>query len=222
MLFCAYRGRDFLIVWFSAVHLKVVAPIMFLHEQWGFNTSESEAQTMAAKRKIIGAGKYLQLVNDNGWEYAERKGPSGIVAIIAVTRAGNVLLTEQYRPPIGKNVIELPAGLAGDTSEFQGESLEIAARRELLEETGYEARGMKELVGGPISAGFGTEILTFFRATGLKRMNDGGGDESEDIVVHEIPLAKTERWLLSREDNTTTIDPKVFVGLYFARKYSRS
>lgn len=184
--------------------------------------SESETLTMAAKRKIIGAGKYLRLVSENGWEYAERKGPSGIVVVIAVTRSGNVLLTEQFRPPIGKRVIELPAGLAGDTSEFSGESLEIAARRELLEETGYEGKGMKQLVGGPISAGFGTEILTFFRATGLKKVNDGGGDHTEEILVHEVPLAKIERWLLSREDESTTIDPKIFVGLYFAHKYSRS
>lgn len=170
-----------------------------------------------ARKKIIGQGKYLKLVNDNGWEYAERNRVSGIVAIAAVNRAGKVLLTEQYRPPIQKRVIELPAGLAGDTDDFDGETLETAARRELLEETGYEARGMKRLCGGPISAGFGTEILTFFRATGLKKVEEGGGDDSEDIVIHEVPLRTVKSWLLKQETETTTIDPKVFTGLYFLK-----
>ena len=170
-----------------------------------------------ARKKIIGQGKYLKLVNDNGWEYAERNKVSGIVAIIALTRTGKVLLTEQYRPPVKKRVIELPAGLAGDIEQFDGESLETAARRELLEETGYEARGMKRLCGGPISAGFGTEILTFFRATGLKKVDQGGGDDSEEIVVHEVPLKTVKSWLLKQESETTTIDPKVFTGLYFLK-----
>jgi ADP-ribose pyrophosphatase len=76
---------------------------------------------------------------------------------------------------------------------------------------------MKRLCGGPVSAGFGTEILTFFRATGLKKVADGGGDHSEDITIHEIPLKNVKRWLLSREDEQTAIDPKVFTGLYFLK-----
>ena len=168
-------------------------------------------------KNVIAQGRFLKLIEENGWEYAERTRVSGIVAIIAVTRTGNVLLTEQYRPPVKKRVIELPAGLAGDTRQFDGESLETAARRELLEETGYQAKGMKRLCGGPISAGFGTEILTFFRASGLKKVTEGGGDESEDITIHEVPLNNVKRWLLSREEGETAIDPKVFTGLYFLK-----
>ena len=56
------------------------------------------------------AEELVKLVEENGWEYAERTRVSGIVAIVAVTRKGDVLLTEQYRPPVKKNVIELPAG----------------------------------------------------------------------------------------------------------------
>lgn len=180
------------------------------------NQKRRSAKT-TSKKNVIAQGRFLKLIEENGWEYAERTRVSGIVAIIAVTRAGNVVLTEQYRPPVKKRVIELPAGLAGDTSEFDGETLETAARRELLEETGYEAKGMKRLCAGPISAGFGTEILTFFRATGLKKVENGGGDDSEDIVIHEVPLKNVKRWLLSQEDETTAIDPKVFTGLYFLK-----
>ncbi len=171
----------------------------------------------AARPRRLKRGRHLSLFSIGGWEYAERNAPSGIVAIVAVTPEGKLLLTEQYRPPVRARVIELPAGLAGDTAEFDGESLAKAARRELLEETGYVCRGMKRLVGGPISAGFGTEILTFFRATGLKRVADGGGDASEEIVVHEVPVARVESWLRSREREGILIDPKLFVGMYYVR-----
>jgi len=169
------------------------------------------------KQNVIGQGRYLKLIEENGWEYAERNKVSGIVAIIAVTKEKKVLLTEQFRHPVKKRVIELPAGLAGDTVDFDGETLETAARRELLEETGYKSRGMKRLCAGPISAGFGTEILTFFHATGLKKVEDGGGDDSEDIIVHEVPLRTVKSWLLKQESKTVCIDPKVFTGLYFVK-----
>lgn len=177
------------------------------------------AKKIAARRskrpELLKRGRHLSLYSTGGWEYAERNTPSGIVAIAALTAEKKVLLTEQFRPPVGARVIELPAGLAGDTAAFDGESLEVAARRELLEETGYTCRRMQQLVGGPISAGFGTEILTFFKATGLKKVEDGGGDESENIVVHEVPLSRLERWLKAREKEGVLIDPKIFTGLYF-------
>lgn len=182
------------------------------------------AKTSGRKRPrngVLGNGRFLRLVSHNGWEYVERQQTSGIVVIVAVTRARKLLLIEQFRPPVGKRVIELPAGLAGDTQDFDGESLETAARRELLEETGYAAGSMTRLTAGPISAGLSTEILTFYRARGLRKVGDGGGDHSEDIQVHEVPLDDVDRWLGSREDADTIIDPKVYIGLYFAQTPSR-
>src|SRR5688572_29314562 len=105
-------------------------------------------------------GKYLRIKVCGNWEYAERpNSPAGIV-IVAVTSAGKLLLTEQYRVPLQKSVIELPAGLAGD-EEYGGEEYVEAAKRELREETGYEAAEWEELAGGPPSAGFSNEIVVF-------------------------------------------------------------
>src|ERR1700759_4607932 len=87
-------------------------------------------------------GKYIRMVKRGKWEYAARKGVSGIVAIIAVTDDGKLVLVEQYRAPVGKRGIELPAGLAGDVAGQEDEELAAAAGRELLEETGYEASRM--------------------------------------------------------------------------------
>src|SRR5580704_13589060 len=95
-------------------------------------------QSSDPKRTLF-EGKHIRMVARGDWEYAERKNVTGIVAIIAVTAEGKLLLVEQYRPPLGKTVIELPAGLAGDIAGQEGEAMVTAARRELLEETGYEA-----------------------------------------------------------------------------------
>src|SRR5208283_2845640 len=68
------------------------------------------------------------------WEALERLGIAGIVVMVAVTPSGNVVLEKQFRPPLGRDVIELPAGLVEP-----GESMEAAAGRELIEETGWAA-----------------------------------------------------------------------------------
>ena len=72
------------------------------------------------KPEIVASGKFIQLVNDNGWVYAERVNTTGIVAIVALTRDNEIIFIEQYRPAIRKRVIEIPAGLAGEDVEGTG------------------------------------------------------------------------------------------------------
>src|SRR5215217_8780485 len=103
--------------------------------------------------ETLAEGKFIQLVRQGTWEYATRKGVSGIVGIVAVTDDGKLVLVEQDRPPVGKRVIELPAGLAGDAAGKEKEDLAEAARRELLEETGYEADNWAQVAEGAASAG---------------------------------------------------------------------
>jgi ADP-ribose pyrophosphatase len=161
-------------------------------------------------------GKYLRLVKVGRWEYVSRKKVSGIVGIVAVTDAGKLVLVEQYRVPVGRNVIELPAGLAGDVAGQEAEPMEAAARRELLEETGYEAREMIALTAGVASAGLCDEVIQLMRATGLKKVAAGGGDASERITVHEVPLGEVEAWLAQRRKEGKLLDLKIYGALYFA------
>jgi ADP-ribose pyrophosphatase len=126
--------------------------------------------------KIEWEGKFLRVVKIGRWEFAERVNDVQGVVIIAITPEGKLLLTEQERLPVGKRVIELPAGLAGDLDSNHGENPAAAARRELLEETGYEATEMTWLAAGPPSAGLSSEMVSFFRATGLRRVGKGGGE----------------------------------------------
>ncbi len=167
--------------------------------------------------EILGDGKYLRLIRKDGWEFVQRKNLSGIVGIIAVTNERKLILVEQYRPPVGKNVIEIPAGLAGDSPASRNEDLALAASRELEEETGYRAARMIELATGTASAGLCDEVITLFRAEGLQKIHDGGGDASESIQVHEIPLDQVENWLREQTRNDKLVDLKVYSALHFAR-----
>jgi len=160
-------------------------------------------------------GRWLRLMRRGRWEYAERTNPGGGVIIIAVTPEDRIVFVEQWREAVRSRTIEMPAGLVGDLDGGAGESAVTAAEREIVEETGYRAGRIEYLMSGPSSAGMTNEIMTFVRAYDLVREHAGGGDHTEDIVVHEIPRAEAATWLLARMHEGFSIDPKLFAGLYF-------
>src|SRR5512135_3173403 len=147
------------------------------------------------------------------WEALERVGVSGIVVMVAVTPAHNVILEKQFRPPMGRDVIELPAGLV-DT----GESMEAAANRELIEETGWSAGKIEFLAEGPISTGASTEALRAYLCTELVHVGKNGGDDNEIIEVIEVPLGHAQEYLHHAQSKGTLIDLKVFGLVELARK----
>ena len=169
-------------------------------------------------RTLLAQGRHLRFVDEDGWEYVERNAVVGIAVIVAVTADGRLLLVEQYRPPVRQRVIELPAGLAGDEPGHETEELATAAARELLEETGYEAETMIELGSGPPSVGVSSEVVTFFRAEGLRRSGPGGGAGSESIVLHEVELDRVDTFLAEKTGQGLLVDPKVYAGLYLLDK----
>jgi ADP-ribose pyrophosphatase len=160
-------------------------------------------------------GKYLALVKEGHWEYAERVGATGAAIILAVTPEEKILLVEQYRVPVHAHTIELPAGITGDSGENESDA--EAAKRELLEETGYQAANIEPLISGPASSGLTSETVTIFLATNLKRIHAGGGIENEKITVHEIALAELDGWLKQKQAEGCLVEPKLFAGLYLLR-----
>jgi ADP-ribose pyrophosphatase len=171
---------------------------------------------MSEERATLFKGKFLALVKEGHWEYAERVGATGAAIILAVTPEEKILLVEQFRIPVHARTVELPAGITGDSGDNESDA--EAAKRELLEETGWEAATIEELMTGPASSGLTSETVTIFLATNLKRVHAGGGIENEKITVHEIPLRELEQWLSRKRDERCLIDPKLYAGLYFLQQ----
>ena len=161
-------------------------------------------------------GKFLALIKEGHWEYVDRVNATGAALIFALTPEQKVLLVEQYRIPVHARTIELPAGIIGDEPGKSKESQAEAARRELLEETGYSAEKMEALTTGPSCSGITSERVILFHASGLGRTGKGGGVAHEDITVHEVPLAEIVPWLQAKAKTGVLIDPKVYAGLFFA------
>ncbi|MBW3539783.1 MAG: NUDIX hydrolase [Planctomycetes bacterium] len=170
--------------------------------------------------RILAEGRYLRLVSRGGWEFTERRRSSGVVVVIVVTADAHAVLTEQFRPAVGRRVIDWPSGLAGDTAAVSDEPLHAAAARELEEETGYRAGRLTQLWDCPTSPGLTSEIVTYFLAEGLQKVTAEGSDTSESITVHEVPLDRIDAWLTAQRVAGAYIDPKVYAGLYLATRQS--
>lgn len=147
------------------------------------------------------------------WEALERVGIGGIVVMVAVTPSGTVILEKQFRPPMGRDVIELPAGLVDP-----GESMEFAAKRELIEETGWSAGKIEFLAEGPISTGASTETLRAYLCTELTQVGKNGGDDNEIIEVMEVPISAIQKFLSTEQAKGMLVDLKVFGLVELARK----
>ena len=158
-------------------------------------------------------GPWLRMMRRGRWEYVERTHGDGMaVIVIAVTPDDNVLFVEQYRIPLGARTIEMPAGLVGD--DHATDTLEAAARRELIEETGWSAQRVEVLLIGPTSAGMSNERIAFVRARELTRVGEGGGVDNEDIIVHAVPRAQAPAWLMQKQSEGFELDLKLWAGLW--------
>jgi ADP-ribose pyrophosphatase len=160
--------------------------------------------------EIVWQGRFITTKVNGKWEYVSRA--RGIkAAVILAIDDGHVLLVEQYRVPLGRMCLELPAGLVGD--ETAGEAVEIAAARELEEETGYGAATIEVLGEFHSSPGMVSESFTMVRAHGLKRIGEGGGVEGEDIIVHRIALNQVSAFVAAKRGEGCAIDAKLLILL---------
>jgi len=147
------------------------------------------------------------------WEALERVGVGGIVVMVAITPDRTVLLERQFRPPMGRDVIELPAGLVE-----HNEPMEAAAKRELIEETGWAAGTLQYLAEGPISTGASTETLRAYLCTDLEHVGKNGGDDNEIIEVIEVPIDGVLDYLRNEQAKGSLVDLKVFGLVELARR----
>ena len=135
-------------------------------------------------------GRFITVKQQGTWEYVARSRGIHAAVILAIDEGEDgphIILVEQYRVPLKIQCLELPAGLVGD--DTAGEAAEIAAERELEEETGYRAAHWRTVGEFYSSPGMVSESFTLLIAKGLTKIGDGGGVDGEDIVVHRVPLA---------------------------------
>lgn len=176
---------------------------------------------MSGELEILGEGRFLRLLSRKSWEFVERANASGVVVIASINREGEAVFVEQYRESVQNYVIEWPAGLVGDEDGAEDEALEAAAVRELEEETGYRAGGIRVVTEGPSSAGMSDEITVFLIAEDLEKVGEGGGVGNERIAVRHVPAERVDAWLAEQMAAGKLVDPKVFVGLYFLNRVPR-
>ena len=132
----------------------------------------------------------------------------GAVAVIALTDAGELVLERQYRYPLGRDMIEIPAGKIDP-----GEDPLATAKRELREETGYAAGEWTHLATIHLAIGYSNEHIEIYLARGLS--HEGAAlDDEEFLEVFTLPLPTALQWV--REGRIT--DSKTVSTLFWAEK----
>ncbi|WP_057883065.1 NUDIX hydrolase [Tsuneonella troitsensis] len=170
----------------------------------------------AVVEETVWEGRYIAAKRKGRWEYVSRV--RGIrAAVILAVEDGHVLLVEQFREPLGKVCLELPAGLVGDQDDPDEQVLD-AAGRELEEETGWKAESLESLGEFYSSPGMVSESFTLVRASGLRQTGVGGGTDGEDITVYRVPLAELSVFVEERRNAGVGIDVRI-MGLLLAGEF---
>lgn len=164
-----------------------------------------------APEQVHWQGKYIVAKTRGRWEYVSRARGIRAAVIIAIDPEDHFILVEQYRVPLGRACIELPAGLIGD--ETEGEDPIEAAARELEEETGYRAGRIEVLGEFHSSPGMVSESFTLLRAHDLVQVGPGGGTESEQITVHRVPRNDLPAFIAKRRAKGDAMDVKLLLLL---------
>ena len=163
---------------------------------------DQNASLSVSKRDVVFKGKIWDVVSET-FDYKgtplvrEFVAHPGAVAVIALSEQQEILLIKQYRHPVREYLWEIPAGLL----DLPGESLLEAAKRELLEETGYIAGAWQELIEFHTTPGGNDETITVFVAQELRLQGHNLELEGEevDLELRWVPLTEALASVLKSE-----------------------
>jgi ADP-ribose diphosphatase len=168
-------------------------------------------------RRVLHRGRYLTFRVDTVEDALGQRHTRdlvehpGAVTILALD-AGDVLLVRQFRTPVGRVLLELPAGTLDRDGDGSIESPDSAAPRELGEETGYAAAVWRKLGRFYTAPGFASELMHLYLATGLSRISDWQGPKPDErLDLQRIPWRDAVR---AAEDGTIE-DAKSICGLFW-------
>jgi len=162
--------------------------------------------------QLIWEGKFVRVLKRDKWEYASRARDIRAVVILA-EHEGKLILVEQARVPTDCRCIELPAGLVGDHDP--NATVEETAIKELEEETGFTASHVEQLGDFYSSPGMLAEGFTLVRAHGVRKIGEGGGDDSEDIMVHLVARAEIPNFIEQKRAEGIGVDAKLLLLLNY-------
>ena len=173
--------------------------------------------------RLVHRGRYLDLVihevelPDGRRSEREIVGHPGAVAIVGVDADGAVLLVRQYRLAAGRVLLEIPAGtLDRDPATGETEDPDLAARRELEEETGFRAASWERVASFWTAPGFATELMHLYLASGLTPAHEDrlGPDEDEHLELVRLPW----REAVGLVERGEIADAKSIVGLFWLER----
>lgn len=164
---------------------------------------ELEKKELFKNSHITVYSKKLQLPNEKivDWTFTSKKDAVGVVAVL---ENDNILLVKQYRPAIEKDILEIPAGLLEEN-----ESPMEAARRELEEETGYQAVKLEKICEYYSSPGVSESKFYLYYTEEVIR-GAQNLDEDEFLEIEEIPLKSI--------NISTLLDAKSILAIEYAKK----
>jgi len=174
--------------------------------------NDQSVDIASIKKTLLHKGMVWDLVSEtfefNGVELTrEYVDHTGAVAVLAFNESEELLLMKQYRRPVGKFLMELPAGLL----DVPGESLLDCAKRELAEEAGLDAASWSELISFHTTPGGNNEAITIFVAKGLSETNlvfEATGEEA-DMPKSWVPIKEAVKLVLTGQ----IMSPSAVVGI---------
>jgi ADP-ribose diphosphatase len=183
-------------------------------------------EEQVVERELIRRGRYLEfridtiLRADGSRGTRDVVGHPGAIAVLAVDDDGRLLLVRQWRIPAGRAMLEIPAGTL-DVHDGVVEDPDLAARRELEEETGHRATTWRKLASFWTAPGFATELMHLYLATGIAGA-DGDDrltpDEDERLELRHVALDEAVR-LVERGEIS---DAKTILGIFWLDRLHRA
>lgn len=182
------------------------------------NPADDRLRETVVASRIVHRGHYLEVRVDDievpggGRSQRDVITHPGAVAIVALDPDDRVLMVRQFRLAAGRTLLEIPAGTLDRAADGVGiEDPDLAAPRELEEETGFRARSWKHLGAFWTAPGFATELMHLYLARDLVPANEDrrGPDEDERLELEHLPW----REAVAMAERGEIADAKSIVGL---------
>ncbi|MDA3963322.1 MAG: hypothetical protein PF961_21255 [Planctomycetota bacterium] len=167
---------------------------------------------------ILVRGRQLSMRRRGSTEFASR-GHGSALAIIATSKANELVLVEEHKPALKSRVLDLPNGwVPADDEPVSDSHLMAIARRRLASCTGYLASSWRQEFVGPAAPAVCDEMVTWFRARSLERVGRSQSMMEIDpsVLVHYVTRDSFDGFLTARRSEGVIVDPRIYTAAWIA------